>query len=693
MQKVKQNTTYKKLILLIAIFLVGFISLFTLNQIFTNLINQLDKETKNLESRLIIGEFMAYDVLTIRSLFNELSTITSSKRSRKLVIEEIDKTIKTINESLHIIENGGILKRHIALNIAGHLNTTKTVTYEILDKEQFSLEVIDIRPKIIEIRSMITEIEEMLDKRATLKRAKDYKEFMKVSKKLQRYYKTLPPFFNRVSENIRRLLYEGEIELQELRTTIQNDKSRYLQLKLMLILVVIAIVLIFGYMIVKRVNEDSKKLHTLNIDLNDNLAKQEQQEKYIRAILDNQPNIIVVSDGEHMLDSNKKLLEFFNQYKSIDQFRNEHECICEFFDTKIPSDEYMTKEDKDGLTWSDYILKNPYKNLKVIMKKDGIKHHFSILATRKILNEETQKSVIIISLNDITAEINSQLKLKSLNDNLEFIVANKTKELQELNENLEQKVLIEAQKVREKDKQMMQQARFAALGEMIGNIAHQWRQPLSAINTTASGMQLQMQLGLTTNEDIKDSYGRIMGYVDFLTQTIEDFRGFFKEDKETTDFNIIETLEKSLSITSATYKDHDIHIFKDFKDSKFISHGMPSELSQVFLNILNNAKDATISNHIENKNVYILVERDKNYNNIYIQDNAGGIPDDILEKVFDPYFTTKHQSQGTGIGLYMSRDIVEKHMNGKLSVTNKNQILNGKKYSGACFKVSIPIKN
>jgi signal transduction histidine kinase len=302
--------------------------------------------------------------------------------------------------------------------------------------------------------------------------------------------------------------------------------------------------------------------------------------------------------------------------------------------------------------------------------------------------------MLIITLNDITDEVNSQIKLKSLNDNLELIVENKTKELQELNENLEQRVIIESEKVRKKDKQMMQQARFAALGEMIGNIAHQWRQPLSAINTTSSGMSVQMQLGLASNEEIMDSYTKIMSYVDFLNETIEDFRGFFKEDKQTVDFNIIETIEKSISITSASYKDNDINVNLNVDNEKelFISHGMPNELSQVFLNILNNAKDATISNLVEKKEVHVSCKLENNMNVIYIQDNAGGIPDHIIEKIFDPYFTTKHQSQGTGIGLYMSKDIVEKHLSGLLTVKNQTVKIGDMVYNGACFRVAVPRK-
>ena len=691
MHRSAKSSVYKKLIILIAIFLIGFASLFTLNQIFTNLTNQIDKKTINLKNKITIGEFIAYDLVEIRSLFHELATTATNKRSRDLISDKISDKIDDVDDALDVLENGGVLTRFIELNIAGHLNTIKKIAYyPSKDKNKLSLEVIDIRPKLNDINNMVAEVNKLLEKRTHYKKIKDTKMFLKSAKKIRRYYKALPSFFKRISENIRRLLYESELSLQKLEKQTSKDKAKYLKIKIALILFIVIIVLILGYIIIKGVNKDSQKVYLLNEELNENLAKQQRQEKSIRAILDGQPNIIVVSDGLHMIEANAKLFEFFDTFDNLDDYKAEHECICDFFDTNIPNNEYIVKKDYDGLNWAEYALKYPDKDFKVIIKKGSIKHHFALKVTKAIIDDVTKEAVVVTTLNDITSEVNAQLKLKSLNKNLELIIDNKTKELQELNENLEQKIIIESAKVREKDKQMISQSRFAAMGEMIGNIAHQWRQPLSAINTTASGMILQMQLGITDNNEIEESYNKIMGYVDFLTQTIEDFRGFFKEDKEKVDFNIIDVIEKSLSVTSATYKDNDINLIKDFKADKLMANGMPSELSQVFLNVLNNAKDATISNKPDERIVHISTVVENDTCIIYIQDNAGGIPKDIIEKVFDPYFTTKHQSQGTGIGLYMSKDIVEKHMNGKISVKNTKVTLDNKKYNGACFKIEIP---
>ena len=691
MKVTKTNTTHKKLILLISIFIFGFISLFTLNKVFSDIENKLDNETHNLEVKLDIGEIIAYDIIEIRALFHELATTTTTQKSRDIIIKKIKNTITLLEKSINILDTGGDLNRSVALNIAGQKNTIKVITYVKSNKENFSLESIDIKPKLMELLSMSDEINQLLKNRAIYKKEKNTKLFMKSAKDVRIYYKSLPAYFNRISENIGRLIYEGEIELNKLKKEIREDKNQNLQLKLFLILFIIIVVLIFGYIIAKTVNKDSQKLLDFNSNLNDTLAKQKKQERSIRAILDAQSNIIIVNDGVNMIEANKQLIKFFSQYSCFKEFKNHHACVCDFFENNIPNDEYIVKKDYNGITWLNHIILNQDQHFKVIMKKNGLKHHFLIQAIKTILDDETGESVVIITLNDITQEINSQIKLASMNKNLGLIVKNKTKELQELNENLEQKVIIESIKAIEKDKQMIQQSRFAALGEMIGNIAHQWRQPLSAINTTASGMQLQMQLGLTTNDDISKSYSNIMGYVDFLTQTIEDFRGFFHEDKEKIDFNITDIVKKTLSITNVTYNEYDIELATTFNDDvSLISFGMPSELSQVLLNILNNAKDAIVSNDIKNKYVSISYDDNNEFNTIYIHDNGGGIPDDILEKIFDPYFTTKHQSQGTGIGLYMSKDIIEKHMDGKLSVKNTSINFNGKQYLGACFKIELP---
>lgn len=653
--------------------------------IFANLMVQLDQTTKTYEQKIQIGEFIAEDIQKIKALFFELGSASISERKIKLVNEEIQKNLKTITEALDVLQNGGILKRVIRLNVAGHLSTVKVINYKKHKKDKLSLEVIDLRPKIDDIKDMLKTINKILLIRAKYIRAHDISNYYKADKKVRRFYKNKPAFFTRMTENIRRLLYESDITLKVIEKTIIKQKQEYLNIKIVVIISVILLVLIFGYRIIKIINKENILLQSVN-------DKLQKQERSIRAILDAQPNIIIVSNGEEMSDTNEAFFKLFTDFKNLEDFKKKHACVCDFFEFEnLPSKDYLrTKIYKNGVVWTDYILQHPEINFKALIKYKGQEKHFSVLVNKTSLSDQKDDFITIVSLNDITQEIKTQLNLAKLNNNLELIVAEKTRELQDLNENLEQKIIIESNKAREKDRQLIQQSRFAAMGEMIGNIAHQWRQPLSAINTTASGMKLQIELGITDNDEISESYDRIMNYVDFLTQTIEDFRGFFKEDKKKVNFKIAEVISKTLSITSAVYKDTDISLTNQCEgNDKFESFGMPSELSQVFLNILNNAKDAILENDIEHKFVHIRCEEDDQYYNIYIQDNAGGIPPKIIEKVFDSYFTTKHQSQGTGIGLYMSKDIIEKHLDGILSVENKDISLDGIDYKGASFKISL----
>ncbi|RXJ76361.1 hypothetical protein CRV03_09670 [Arcobacter sp. F155] len=669
-----KNISYnlKNLILLLLVFVFGLIFLISLHLFFLNLIENLDKKTENLKAKMEIGELIVNDLHKIRSDFYELATSTTNVRGMKLINQRIENKVEEIEDSLSILENGGRLERTIRLNIVGHNDTKKIITYK-KDDNNISLEVIDLSPKIIQFEEMLQTLNELLKKQFSLKRENNLEGFLKQNKTIKRFYKSTPAFFVRVTENANRLLYEGTIELKKLQDEIKKQKKQYTQLELLLILMIILTVLILGFLIAIQINKNTKNLQI--------------QERSTRGILDAQKNIVVVSNGEYMIDANQALVDFFDGYNSFNDFKKEHICICDFF-IDIKDDEYIVDKDYNGRMWFEYILDNPNKLHKVAMYKQKSLNYFTITATKKIL--DSQNFIVIVALNNITTEIQTQKKLKALNDNLENIVNDKTKELQDLNETLELRIKEEVEKNREKDKTLIQQGRFAALGEMIGNIAHQWRQPLSAISSTVSSMQLQRQLAIASDKDIDSSYESIMKYVQFLNQTIEDFRSFFRKDKEQIKFNIIEILNNSLSITSAVYKDNEIILTLDIKEEQLISKGFPNELSQVFLNILNNAKDVLKEKKFEKRHVYIKAYSTKINNVIEIFDSAGGIPAHAKDKVFDPYFTTKHKSQGTGIGLYMSKDIIEKHMNGSLTAINSDFFIEQYHYFGACFKIELP---
>jgi len=244
-------------------------------------------------------------------------------------------------------------------------------------------------------------------------------------------------------------------------------------------------------------------------------------------------------------------------------------------------------------------------------------------------------------------------------------------------------------KEKEKDSLILQQSRFAAMGEMIGNIAHQWRQPLSSISALATGTRLRYKNNLISDEELDETFVKIKDYTQHLSKTIDDFRDFLNQDKKIERFNIADVVDKSISLTEASYKDNKIKLVVHYHNKDMFVNGSSSQLSQVFLNILNNAKDVLIEKDMAHKVVLLEVLQDDNYAVVNISDNAGGIPDDVAEKIYDPYFTTKHKSQGTGIGLFMSKRIVEQRFDGILENKNIDFEVEEEKYFGASFSVKI----
>jgi len=237
---------------------------------------------------------------------------------------------------------------------------------------------------------------------------------------------------------------------------------------------------------------------------------------------------------------------------------------------------------------------------------------------------------------------------------------------------LSYKVSVEADKNLKKDKQILKQSRQAQMGEMISMIAHQWRQPLAAISTACISLQIKAQMGKTDSNIILEHTERISGYSKHLSDTIEDFRNFFKIDKNRQSTSFDEVFQAVLSIIEGSLNNKNILLTKDMNcDEKIQSY--PSELKQVILNLIKNAEDALIEKGVKTPTISVRTYV-KDFQAIFeISDNAGGIPKDILPKIFDPYFSTKIEKNGMGLGLYMSKTIIEEHCGGELSVRNDTE--------------------
>jgi len=236
---------------------------------------------------------------------------------------------------------------------------------------------------------------------------------------------------------------------------------------------------------------------------------------------------------------------------------------------------------------------------------------------------------------------------------------------------------------------MAQQAKMAAMGEMIENIAHQWRQPLSMVTALVTTSLVERELNLLSEEELRNKLYSIKDVAEHLSKTIDDFRSFFKPNKEKVEIDLSKTIEKALQLINPKLKDNSIEIYKDIESISFL--GLENELIQVIINLINNAKDILESKQLSRKFIFIDVKKQKNRVTISIKDNGGGIKEDILNRIFEPYFTTKHKSQGTGIGLYMSRVIMSKHMDGDINVENVEYVFENEVKKGALFKIVFPI--
>jgi two-component system, sensor histidine kinase and response regulator len=351
-------------------------------------------------------------------------------------------------------------------------------------------------------------------------------------------------------------------------------------------------------------------------------------------ILDSQSSFILITNGKTIKASNRSMLEFFN-YETLEEFKSLHKCICEYFEE---GEEYIQQQMSD-LTWFEYLKKAP-KSKRIVKMKD------------------TQNNDCIFYI-----EFNPKSKINQDDYIVSFIDVTQFK-------NIEQ--------------QLIQSEKMASLGTMIGNIAHQWRQPLSVISTAASGIEVQTRFGKLCEEDLIKFVRNIITNAEFLSDTIDTFRDFIKEDKSVSEQVVQNILDNTLTILTPTLHNNYIKLHNKINYSPQITKLMSKgELAQVITNLINNAKDILLQKKIEKPEITLSCTLQKEIIVITVEDNAGGVPHEIIDKIFEPYFTTKHQSMGTGLGLYMSHKIVAESLHGKLSVSNSK--------NGAVFTIEIPM--
>ena len=378
------------------------------------------------------------------------------------------------------------------------------------------------------------------------------------------------------------------------------------------------------------------------INLQREKDKLDNTNNILENIIENAPIIIFWKDRNGVYrGSNKLFLELMN-------LKNKDELLG-----KKDSD-FNIVENKDFMSDDLYVMTNKKPKLNYTETISAKNNDVRILNTSKVPLLDENKNVIGVLgvIQDITEQIKNQNQLK------------------------------------ESEQLLIQQSKLASMGEMIANIAHQWRQPLSVISTSATGIKIQKEMGVSDdNAEIK-SLDCINENAQYLSDTIDDFRNFFKKSKTKSLVNLDILLEKTLKLILTRLKNKNISIVKDDLNITFETY--EGEIIQVFMNIINNSIDA-----FEDKNYdkFIFFETQKFQNKIVIKikDNAGGIDEKIIDRIFEPYFTTKELKQGTGIGLYMCNEIIVKHLNGKIIVSNESFEYNNQEYIGSLFIIELPI--
>lgn len=322
-------------------------------------------------------------------------------------------------------------------------------------------------------------------------------------------------------------------------------------------------------------------------------------------------------------------------------------------------------------------ISGPIHNLVAAMTHVTQQNDYSVRAT---VSGQDEFGVLAQGFNTMLDAIRErEAVLADHRAGLEVAVLQRTEELKQLNASLEWRVLEEVAKNREKDHLLIQQSRLAALGEMIGNIAHQWRQPINALTLLLANIKDAHAFNTLDRAYLDQAVKNGQAIIQRMSATIDDFRNFFRPDKEKTRFSVNGAVADVLRILEAALMNSNIAIVVE-GDEDVTTHGYRNEYSQVLINLLTNAKEAIQQAGIATGRVSIRISRRGDCSEVLVADNAGGIATAILPRIFDPYFTTKEK--GTGIGLYMSKMIIENSMSGRMEARNDAD--------GACFVVVTP---
>jgi len=351
------------------------------------------------------------------------------------------------------------------------------------------------------------------------------------------------------------------------------------------------------------------------------------EEKKSSKIYDALNTIVINTDGENIKSFNNKFYDYFN-YNSFEDFKQEHDCICELF-VEVEGKDYLLSDYK-GMRWAEYLLK--HQNTEEV---------FKVCMEDKYLNKKVFRVKLVP---DISVS--------------NYII-----------------IFIDITNIENQSDMLLQQAKFSTMGEMVGMIAHQWRQPLSTLNGMFLPLLLKQQMGINISEkELKERVDKQKEIVVYLSDTIEDFLNFTRVDDNFDSDTIENSIFKPYRLLENTYKDLKINFNVSYENckKKNIVKTKHNKFNQILLNLYKNSIDEFKKKKIKNPEISVEVQDLGNKIEYLVSDNAGGIPEEIIGKIFNPYFSTKSKN-GTGVGLYMSKVIAQNHLNGSINVYNNDK--------------------